>query len=747
MRAELGQRPVPVHADPEVDLGDRFDAEVRGDVDQQGQLDGVAVGQGALLQDPPRGCGLARQRLTDHRQGGEQQVDDGPGHELGDTPSAVGVPVERALVEALDHGDGVIGQQWPEQPRHEVGPEVGDIPVYECEQVALGFTKGHPHGLALASARRVAGDDSCPGASGDLPGAVGRPVVDHDNLVHERDAAPGSGQLGDDGSHDGADGGRFIARRDAHRDGAPVLGCGQGVRIEGAVRVGGPLITVRRRLGHSTIIPHHTSVRGGPAGRMSGSWGTLTPGPSFGHNRGHHPEQLRDRALRRCGNQSADDQIGTVVVRSRCQCPSDEETAVDFVSGLRCRECGRTYPAEALHVCDFCFGPLEVTYDYERVAATMTRERIAAGPRTIWRYADLLPVADPNPVDLGAGFTPLVRADRLAAELGLGELWIKDDTANPTGSFKDRVVSVALTKARQLGFKIAACASTGNLANSVAAHAARAGMDSVVLIPHDLERAKVTMTSVYGGRVFAVQGSYDDVNRLCAELTSEQPEWAFVNVNVRTYYAEGSKTLAFEVAEQLGWQAPDHVVVPIGSGSQLTKVAKGFQELWQVGLLDEEPSVRVSGAQAEGCSPVATAFAEGTDAIRPVKPHTIAKSLAIGNPADGWYALDTIRKSGGSCASVTDEEVLDGIRLLARTEGIFAETAGGVTIATLAKLAAQGVIRRDERVVAMITGHGLKTVEALADVVGPTATIAPTLDSFAEALAADSEHASIQRSS
>jgi threonine synthase len=410
---------------------------------------------------------------------------------------------------------------------------------------------------------------------------------------------------------------------------------------------------------------------------------------------------------------------------------------VDFVSGLRCRECGRTYPAEALHVCDFCFGPLEVTYDYEKVAATISRQRIEAGPRSIWRYADLLPVSDPAPVDLGAGFTPLVRADRLAAELGLGELWIKDDTANPTGSFKDRVVSVALTKARQLGFKIAACASTGNLANSVAAHAARAGMDSVVLIPHDLEQAKVTMTSVYGARVFAVQGSYDDVNRLCAELTSEQPEWAFVNVNVRTYYAEGSKTLAFEVAEQLGWQAPDHVVVPIGSGSQLTKVAKGFKELYQVGLLDEEPSVRVSGAQAEGCAPVATAFAEGTDVIRPVKPHTIAKSLAIGNPADGWYALDTIRKSGGSCAAVTDAEVLDGIRLLARTEGIFAETAGGVTIATLAKLAAQGIVRPDERVVAMITGHGLKTVEALADYVGPTATIAPTLDSFAQAVAAD----------
>jgi threonine synthase len=410
---------------------------------------------------------------------------------------------------------------------------------------------------------------------------------------------------------------------------------------------------------------------------------------------------------------------------------------VNFVSGLRCRECGRTYPAEALHVCDYCFGPLEVTYDYDRIRATVTRERIASGPRTIWRYADLLPVEDASPVDLGAGFTPLTRADRLAAELGLGELWIKDDTANPTGSFKDRVVSVALTKARQLGFKIAACASTGNLANSVAAHAARAGMESVVLIPDDLETAKVTMTGVYGGKVIAVEGSYDDVNRLCAELASEQPSWAFVNVNIRTYYAEGSKTLAFEVAEQLGWQAPDHVVVPIGSGSQLTKVAKGFRELWQVGLLDDEPSVRVSGAQAEGCSPVATAFAEGTDAIRPVKPHTIAKSLAIGNPADGWYALDTIRNSGGSCASVSDDEVIDGIGLLARTEGIFAETAGGVTIATLAKLVAQGVIRSDERVVAMVTGHGLKTVEALAGTVRPTATIAPTLEAFDEAMGGD----------
>jgi threonine synthase len=409
---------------------------------------------------------------------------------------------------------------------------------------------------------------------------------------------------------------------------------------------------------------------------------------------------------------------------------------MNYVTGLRCRECGRRYPTEALHVCDFCFGPLEVDYDYERIAEAVSPASIAAGPRSIWRYRDLLPVDDASPVDLGAGFTPLHRADRLAAELGLGELWIKDDTANPTGSFKDRVVSVALTKARQLGFKVAACASTGNLANSVAAHAARAGMASIVLIPEDLEEAKVTMTAVYGGTVVAVKGGYDDVNRLCAELASEHPSWAFVNVNVRTYYSEGSKTLAFEVAEQLGWRAPDHVVVPIASGSQLTKVAKGFDELAKVGLI--EPShVRVSGAQAAGCSPVATAFATGADAIAPVKPKTIAKSLSIGNPADGWYALDAIRRSGGSCAAVTDDEVLDGIRLLARTEGIFAETAGGVTIATLAKLAAAGVVRRDERVVALVTGHGLKTVEALSGAVTPTVTISPTLGDFASALGDD----------
>ena len=405
-----------------------------------------------------------------------------------------------------------------------------------------------------------------------------------------------------------------------------------------------------------------------------------------------------------------------------------------FVEGLRCRECGRAYPPEALHVCEFCFGPLEVTYDYEAIAAATTRASIAAGPMSIWRYAHLLPAHNDGAVDLGAGFTPLVRADRLAAELGLGELWLKNDTLNPTGSFKDRVVSVALARARELGFKVAACASTGNLANSVAAHAARAGMRHFVFIPADLEPAKIVTSAVYGPSLVAVDGSYDDVNRLCAELASEHPSWAFVNVNLRTYYAEGSKTLAFETAEQLGWQVPDHVVVPVASGSQLTKVAKGFEELWKVGLLDEEPHVRVSGAQADGCSPVATAFSSGDHYVRPVKPRTIAKSLAIGNPADGIYALDAVRASGGALASVTDDEIVGGMVLLARTEGIFAETAGGVTIATLAKLAASGAVRPEERVVAYVTGHGLKTIDAVAPSVGPSATIAPTLEAFAAAV-------------
>jgi threonine synthase len=405
---------------------------------------------------------------------------------------------------------------------------------------------------------------------------------------------------------------------------------------------------------------------------------------------------------------------------------------VAFIDGLRCRECGREYKADPIYTCEWCFGPLEVAYDYDAIAAATSREKIAAGPATLWRYADLLPVEPNAAVDLGTGFTPLVRADRLAAELGLREVWVKNDTRNPTNSFKDRVVSVAMSKALEFGFKVLACASTGNLANSVAAHAAHAGLRSYVFIPSNLEQGKVVTTAVYGGNVVAIEGNYDDVNRLCAELAGMYP-WAFVNVNMRPYYAEGSKTLAYETAEQLGWQSPEHVVVPAASGSLLTKVLKGFRELHQVGLLDGEPNIRVSGAQALGCSPIASAYLEASDTIRPVKPDTIAKSLAIGNPADGYFALDAVRNTGGAFGSVSDGEIVEGMQLLARTEGIFAETAGGVTIATLQRLAADGVIRPDERVVVYITGHGLKTLDAVTSVARPTATIKPTLDAFHDA--------------
>jgi threonine synthase len=446
-----------------------------------------------------------------------------------------------------------------------------------------------------------------------------------------------------------------------------------------------------------------------------------------------HPERSRDGPV----DAAATSMPATPGSRQGANARADEGGELPFVEGLRCRECARTYPAEALHVCEWCFGPLEVVYDYEAIAASVSREKVAAGPKSIWRYADLLPASAEGAVDLGAGFTPLVKADRLAAELGLSELWLKNDTVNPTGSFKDRVVSVALTRARELGFKVAACASTGNLANAVAAHAARAGMRSVVFIPADLEPAKVVTTAVFGGALVAIDGTYDDVNRLCAELASEHPTWAFVNVNVRSYYAEGSKTLAFEVAEQLGWQAPDHVVVPVASGSQLTKVAKGFRELHRVGLLEQEPRVRISGAQAEGCAPVARAFESGATLVRPVKPAGIAKSLAIGNPADGPYALDEVRRSGGAVAAVTDDEIREAIRLLARTEGIFAETAGGVTVGVLAKLAAAGVVKPQEKVVALITGNGLKTLDAVAGQAQPSATIRPTLEAFESAGVAD----------
>jgi threonine synthase len=399
------------------------------------------------------------------------------------------------------------------------------------------------------------------------------------------------------------------------------------------------------------------------------------------------------------------------------------------VEGLRCRECGRTYDVAPLYTCEWCFGPLEVAYDTDAIAASVSRESIAAGPDSIWRYAPLLPVDPPSDLTHRVGFTPLVRADRLAAELGLGELWVKDDTRNPTNSFKDRVVAVALAKAIEFGIKTIACASTGNLANAVAAAATRAGLPSYVFIPSDLESGKILTTAIYGGNLVAIDGTYDDVNRLCAELAADRP-WAFVNVNMRPFYAEGSRTLAFETAEQLGWQTPDHVVVPIASGSLLTKIRKGFDELHQYGLIEGPPNVRVSGAQAAGCAPVATAFAEQTDVVRPVKPDTIAKSLAIGNPADGPFAIEAVRETGGEIAAVTDDEVLEGMRLLARTEGIFGETAAGVTIATLKRFAESGVVRADERVVVYVTGHGLKTLDAVADHVGPTATIAPTLDAF-----------------
>jgi threonine synthase len=398
---------------------------------------------------------------------------------------------------------------------------------------------------------------------------------------------------------------------------------------------------------------------------------------------------------------------------------------------LRCKECKTTYPLDARYVCELCFGPLEVAYAPRPDADPASlKRRIQAGPHSLWRYSDFLPVQAPPRGLLPAGWTPLVRADRLAEQLGLRELWIKNDAANPTHSFKDRVVSVALARAREFGFQTVACASTGNLANAVAAHASAAGLESYVFIPSDLEEQKVLATGVYGGNLVAVRGNYDDVNRLCTELAGEH-EWAFVNINMRPYYAEGSKTLAFETAEQLGFELPDRVVAPIASGSLFTKIARGFEEWLELGLLQGElPTFH--GAQATGCSPVATAFEEGRDFCKPVKPDTIAKSLAIGNPADGPYALDLARRTHGSIEAVTDDEIRDGIKLLARTTGIFTETAGGVTTAVLAKLAARGEIDPDERVVAYITGEGLKTLDCARGTF-ETWEIEPTLASFEQA--------------
>ena len=381
------------------------------------------------------------------------------------------------------------------------------------------------------------------------------------------------------------------------------------------------------------------------------------------------------------------------------------------VRGLVCRECGREYPVEPIHVCEFCFGPLEVIYDYDEIKRNISRSKIEEGPKSLWRYIDLLPVEEPT-VGLTAGFTPLKKAENLGRELGLENLYIKDDSVNhPTLSFKDRVVSVALSKAKEFGFDTAACASTGNLANSVSAHAAQAGMNCFVFIPANLETQKIIGSLVFNPTVVAVEGTYDDVNRLCSEIANEL-QWAFVNINIRPFYAEGSKTLAFEVVEQLGWKAPDAVVAPAASGSLVTKIWKGLKELLKVGLISEL-NTRVYGAQALGCSPIAQAWKEGSDFVTPVKPNTIAKSIAIGNPADGIYALNVTKESMGDWETATDEEIIEGIKLLAETEGIFTETAGGTTIAVLKKLAMAGKIRKDEVVVAYITGNGYKTMEVL----------------------------------
>jgi len=404
-----------------------------------------------------------------------------------------------------------------------------------------------------------------------------------------------------------------------------------------------------------------------------------------------------------------------------------------FVRGLKCRECGREYPVDPIYVCEFCFGPLEVAYDYKKIKRALTKKNILKRDKNLWRYKELLPIDGEPQVGLNSGFTPLVRADNLAKELGVKELYVKDDTvAHPTLSFKDRVVAVALTKAKEFGFDTVACASTGNLAHSVSAHGAKAGFKRFVFIPATLEQSKITASLIYEPNVIAVDGNYDEVNRLCSEIANKY-KWAFVNINIRPFYAEGSKTQGFEIIEQLGWEAPDNVVVPCASGSLLTKVWKSFKEFKEIGII-KQLDTKMFAAQATGCSPISVAIKQGTDVIRPVKPNTIAKSLAIGNPADGFYASQVVKESGGYAEDVSDEEIVEGIKLLARTEGIFAETAGGVTVATAKKLIQQGRIAKNETTVICITGNGLKTQEAIAGKTAQVHSIRPNLDAFEEVL-------------
>jgi len=399
---------------------------------------------------------------------------------------------------------------------------------------------------------------------------------------------------------------------------------------------------------------------------------------------------------------------------------------MSFVTGLQCRECGQEYPQEPLHVCELCFGPLEIQYDYAAIRKTITRETIASRERNLWRYRELLPINGEPRVGLYSGCTPLVRAERLGEALGVKELYVKDDSVNhPSFSYKDRVVSVAIAKAIEFGFDTVSCASTGNLANSVAAHAAKAGLNCYVFIPDGLEQGKIIGSAIYGPKTVAIKGNYDDVNRLCSEI-GDKYGWAFVNVNLRPYYSEGAKTHGFEVAEQLGWKLPKHIVVASAGGTILPKLAKGFKELVKVGLVDDT-GCKIYSAQASGCAPIIQALHKGTDLVSPVKPNTIASSIAIGNPADGYYVIQAVKESGGWGESVTDEEILDGIKLLARTEGIFTEPAGGVSVAVLQKLVESGKIDRDADIVCYVTGNGLKSTEAIIDMLPKPSTVKPDI--------------------
>jgi len=405
---------------------------------------------------------------------------------------------------------------------------------------------------------------------------------------------------------------------------------------------------------------------------------------------------------------------------------------MSYVKGLKCRECGRAYPKDPIYVCEYCFGPLEVDYDYEWIKKILTRKEIESRPKNLWRYRELMPI-DKDPTDgLNSGYTPLIRARNLEKVLGVKELYIKDDSVNhPTLSFKDRVVAVALSKAKEFGFKTVACASTGNLANSVAAQSAIANLERYIFIPADLEKGKVIGTLIYDPNLVAVEGNYDQVNRLCSEVAAKY-KWAFVNINIRPYYAEGSKTYGYEIAEQLGWKAPKHIVVPCAGGSLITKIWKGLHEFKKLGLIDKVDT-KIYAAQATGCAPIVTAIKEGSDIIKPIKPNTIAKSLAIGNPADGIYAVGTVKESGGFAEDVSDEEIVEAIKLLAKTEGVFTETAGGVTLGVTKNLIEQGKIPKNESIVVCITGNGLKTQEAVAEKIGKPLKIKPSLEAFEKA--------------